>query len=74
MTAATLAWTAASWVQERKAASWPGRRLIRTGLVIVAAGIGLEIATLFPTVPVWAGSPAGRSAASASASPTRRSR
>jgi MFS family permease len=55
VTAATLAWTAASWVQERKAASWPGRRLIRTGLLVVAAGIGCEIAALFPSVPVWAG-------------------
>ena len=39
VTAATLAWTAASWVQERKAADWPGRRLIRSGFLIVAAGI-----------------------------------
>ncbi|HEV2921489.1 MAG TPA: MFS transporter [Actinomycetota bacterium] len=55
VTAATLAWTAASWVQERKAADWPGRRLIRTGFVIVAAGIGCEAAALFPSVPVAVG-------------------
>jgi MFS family permease len=55
VTAATLSWTAAAWVQERKAAAWPGRRLIRTGFLIVAAGIGLEVAALFPGVPVAVG-------------------
>ncbi|HTE68910.1 MAG TPA: MFS transporter [Actinomycetes bacterium] len=55
VTAATLAWTAGAWVQERKAAAWPGRRLIRTGFLIVAAGIGLEVAALFPGVPVAVG-------------------
>jgi len=55
VTAATLSWTAAAWVQERKASTWPGRRLIRTGFVIVAAGIVLELAALFPAVPVAVG-------------------
>jgi MFS family permease len=52
VTAATLAWTAASWVQERTAAAWPGRRLIRAGLLVVAAGIALEAAALLPGVPL----------------------
>jgi MFS family permease len=52
VTAATLAWTAASWVQERRAGDWPGRRLIRAGLLIVVAGIGCQLAALFPAVPV----------------------
>jgi predicted MFS family arabinose efflux permease len=52
VTAATLAWTAGSWVQERKAADWPGRRLIRVGLLIVAAGIACEAAALHPAVPL----------------------
>ena len=52
VTAATLAWTAGSWVQERKAADWPGRRLIRAGLLIVVAGIACQTAALFPAVPV----------------------
>jgi MFS family permease len=52
VTAATLSWTAAAWVQERKAADWPGRRLIRAGLLIVAAGIACEAAALFPGVLV----------------------
>jgi predicted MFS family arabinose efflux permease len=54
VTAATLAWTAGSWVQERMAAAWPGRRLIRTGFLIVAAGIACEAAALRPEVPVAA--------------------
>jgi MFS family permease len=52
VTAATLAWTAGSWVQERKAADWPGRRLIRAGLLIVVAGIACQTAALFPAVPL----------------------
>ena len=55
VTAATLAWTAGSWVQERKAADWPGRRLIRVGFLIVAAGIACEAAALLPAVPVAVG-------------------
>jgi MFS family permease len=55
VTAATLSWTAAAWVQERKAADWPGRRLIRAGFLIVAAGITCELAALFPGVPVAVG-------------------
>jgi MFS family permease len=55
VTAATLSWTAAAWVQERKAADWPGRRLIRAGFLIVAAGIACEVAALFPGVPVAVG-------------------
>ena len=55
VTAATLAWTAGSWVQERKAAEWPGRRLIRAGFLIVAAGIACEAAALSPAVPVAVG-------------------
>jgi MFS family permease len=52
VTAATLAWTAGAWVQERKAADWPGRRLVQVGFVILAAGIALEAAALLPAVPV----------------------
>jgi MFS family permease len=55
VTAATLSWTAAAWVQERKAADWPGRRLIRAGFLIIVAGIACEVAALFPGVPVAVG-------------------
>ena len=52
VTAATLAWSAASWVQERTATRLTGRRLIRTGLLVVAVAIGCEAAALLPGVPV----------------------
>jgi MFS family permease len=55
VTAATLAWTAASWVQERKAAEWPGRRLVQAGFLVVAVGIACEVAALFQAVPVAVG-------------------
>src|SRR5215217_7485424 len=55
VTAATLAWTAGAWVQERRAADWPGRRLIRAGLLIVVAGIACQAAALFPAVPLAVG-------------------
>jgi MFS family permease len=55
VTAATLSWTAGAWVQERKAADWPGRRLIRTGFLIVATAIACEAAALLPSVPVAVG-------------------
>jgi MFS family permease len=52
VTAATLAWTAGSWVQERRVAAWGSRRLVRCGLVVVLAGIAAEAASLLPWMPV----------------------
>src|SRR5262249_16724251 len=40
VTGATLSWTAGAWVQARLNDKWEGRRLVRTGVVIVLAGIG----------------------------------
>jgi MFS family permease len=39
-------------VQARLATTWPGRRLVRTGLVIILAGIGGMLLVLQPGVPV----------------------
>jgi MFS family permease len=55
VTGATLAWTAGSWVQARLSQTWEGRRLVRTGLVIILAGIAGMILMLQPGVPVTAG-------------------
>jgi MFS family permease len=55
VTGATLAWTAGAWVQARLSESWAGRRLVRTGLVIILAGIGGMVLVLQPAVPVAAG-------------------
>ncbi len=52
VTAATLTWTAGAWVQERRAAVWSSRRLVRTGLAAVVAGIAAVAVSLFSSVPV----------------------
>ena len=54
VTGATLSWTTGAWVQARLNDKWEGRRLVRTGLVIVLAGIGGMVLALRPAVPVWA--------------------
>ncbi len=55
VTGATLAWTAGAWIQARLSDSWEGRRLVRTGLVIVLAGIAGMVLVLLPGVPVAEG-------------------
>ena len=51
VTGATLSWTAAAWVQARLSDRWEGRRLVRTGLTIVLAGIAGMTLVLLPSVP-----------------------
>src|SRR6202035_5461426 len=53
VTGATLSWTAGAWAQARLSDTWAGRRLIRTGLVIVLAGIAGMVVALQPAVPAW---------------------
>jgi MFS family permease len=55
VTAATLTWTAGAWVQARLSTKWEGRRLVRTGMVIVLAGIAGMVTVLQPGVPVAVG-------------------
>jgi MFS family permease len=55
VTGATLAWTAGAWAQARLSQTWEGRRLVRTGLMIILAGIAGMILMLQPGVPVAAG-------------------
>jgi MFS family permease len=55
VTGATLAWTAGAWVQARLSDTWEGRRLVRTGLVIILAGIVGMVLVLQPGVPVAEG-------------------
>ena len=55
VTGATVAWTAGAWVQARLSESWEGRRLVRTGLVVILAGIGGMALVLQPDVPVAVG-------------------
>jgi MFS family permease len=55
VTGATLAWTAGAWAQARLSDAWEGRRLVRTGLVIILAGIAGMALVLRPDVPVAEG-------------------
>jgi MFS family permease len=51
LTAATLTWTAGSWVQARYIARWGPRRLVRAGECLVAVGLALMCVVLLPSVP-----------------------
>ena len=52
LTAATLTWTAGSWVQARCIARYGPRRLVRPGECLVAAGLGMMcVVVLLPAVP-----------------------
>jgi MFS family permease len=55
LTGATLAWTAGAWVQARLSDVWAGRRLVRTGLVIILTGIAGMVLVLQPGMPVAEG-------------------
>jgi MFS family permease len=55
VTGATVAWTGGSWTQARLSESWPARRLIRTGLMIIVLGIAGMALMLRAGVPVAEG-------------------
>jgi MFS family permease len=55
LTGATLTWTAGAWMQARLSDRWEGRRLVRTGLAAILAGIAGMVLVLQPAVPVAAG-------------------
>ncbi len=50
--AATLSWTAGSWIQARQMARWGGPRLIRLGFVFIVIGIAGMATVLLPTDPI----------------------
>lgn len=51
LTAASLTWTAGSWVQERRVHRDGPRPLVRYGFVVLAVGIALMMVTLLAGVP-----------------------
>jgi MFS family permease len=52
VTASTLAWTLGAWLQERGARVLSSRRVVRAGLLVVAAGIAVMGLALLDAVPV----------------------
>jgi MFS family permease len=57
LTAATIAWTAGSWIQAHWSTRVPLDRFVRFGLLVVAAGIATFATVLIPVVPVWVAIP-----------------
>jgi predicted MFS family arabinose efflux permease len=57
LTAATLAWTAGSWIQARYSRRWAPERFVRAGFVIVVVGLTSFMSVLSPDVPVWVALP-----------------
>jgi MFS family permease len=57
LTAATLAWTAGSWIQARYSRRWPPERFVRAGFVVVVVGLTSFMSVLSPDVPVWVALP-----------------
>ncbi len=55
LTAATVSWTAGSWIQARRIGRLGAARFVRTGLAVTVVGIGATALVLLPAVPVlWA--------------------
>jgi MFS family permease len=53
LTAATVSWTAGSWVQARLSARVSHERFVRVGFPVVAIGIAGLGLVLLPAVPAW---------------------
>jgi MFS family permease len=53
LTAATLSWTAGSWVQARLSSRFAHERFVMVGFPIVAAGLAGIGLILVPAVPAW---------------------
>ena len=58
LTAATITWTAGSWVQARLSHQVAPERFITLGLAVVAAGLAAFGLVLNPLVPTWLAVPA----------------
>jgi MFS family permease len=53
LTAATISWTAGSWIQARGSDRWPTDRFVRAGFVVALIGLASFSLVLIPEVPVW---------------------
>lgn len=53
VTGSTLAWTLGAWLQSRLNGKWEARRLVRSGLAIIALGLAAMALVLLPAVPVY---------------------
>ncbi len=52
LTAATISWTAGSWIQARNAGRWSSAQFVRAGMIITVIGLISFSTILAPSVPV----------------------
>jgi MFS family permease len=57
LTAATVSWTAGSWIQARLATRWPPDRFAMIGFLVAIVGLVGFCLILLPEVPVWLATP-----------------
>ena len=57
LTAATISWTAGSWIQARGAERWSTDRFVRAGFIVTLVGLATFSLVLIPEVPVWVAVP-----------------
>jgi MFS family permease len=57
LTAATLSWTAGSWIQAHRMPVGGEQRFIRAGFAVVLVGVASTALILSPAVPVWVALP-----------------
>ena len=53
LTAATLTWTAGSWVQARLSGRYPPERFVQTGLAVAVLGLAAFGVVLLPEISPW---------------------
>jgi MFS family permease len=53
LTAATLTWTAGSWIQARLSSRFPPERFVQAGIAVLIAGLTTFLVVLFPQFSPW---------------------
>ena len=53
LTAATLTWTAGSWIQARLSSRYPPERFVQAGIAVLIAGLASFLVVLFPQFSPW---------------------
>lgn len=53
LTAATLTWTAGSWIQARLSSRFPAERFVQAGIVALIVGLASFLLVLLPEVSPW---------------------
>jgi MFS family permease len=57
LTAATVSWTAGSWIQAKGSERWSTDRFVRAGFIVALIGLASFSLVLIPEIPVWVAVP-----------------